>query len=277
MDPGRRDVPGEPDPIVVGYDGSAAARAALRWAADAAARYRAPLRLVYATQRTWRPASRAWSGDTIAEPWEGDLSPRAVVARGVDGAAARVAYGIPVSSLVVTGPAAVVLCDQSIRARMLVLGTGGSTSRSVAGHAACPVVTLRDHDPVNEPTGPVVVTIDHPADARPALGFAFAEAAASGASLTAVGIRTAPAEAMAAWERQYPYVPVTVDLIANDTGPALLRLSRAARLLVIAPHRRVDGVDRVSRYLLRHATCPLVIARARTVAPAASTRERVAA
>lgn len=270
----RGQIGGERDPIVVGYDGSAAARSALRWAADAAARHRVPLRLVYATHRALRPVSRERFAATIAEPWEGDLSPPAVLARGVDGAAARVASRVPVSGVMLIGTAAAVLCGQSTRARMVVLGTDGtaglvpgSTSCAVAGHATCPVVALRDHDPVNRPTGPVVVTIDDPADAQHALGFAFSEAAACGASITAVGIHTRPTEVMAAlssWEREYPDVPVAIDLVAGNTAPELVRWSRAARLLVVTPHGHAGGVDRVGRYLLRHATCPLVITRART-------------
>ncbi|GAA4711594.1 universal stress protein [Phytohabitans rumicis] len=187
----------------------------------------------------------------------------------MDGAVGRGPHATPVSGLVVDGSATAVLCEQSTQAGMLVIRAGdrrgiriGSTSRTVAAHAACPVVVVNEHE------------------------FALAEAAACGAGVTAARVwtpeppphrfpahehllRTAAeaaterdilAAAVHGWLDKYPDVDVAQTLIAGDTGPALALLSRTARLVVTAPHRHSRRPGAVSQYLLHHAACPLALA-----------------
>jgi nucleotide-binding universal stress UspA family protein len=225
-----------PLPIVAMYDGSAAAGVALGWAEDAATRHQAPLRIVYAARSGTPPPAQIL----------------------VIGAAAGYA---------------------DLRAT--------PASHAIAAGAACPVVVVHVLDRINPPIGPVLVGVDSSPEAQVAIGMAFAEAAAYGCELTAVRVwtpesppqhgdprihilRTAAqgaeerdilTAALQGWREKYPDVAVLERLIAGDPGPALALLSQTARLLVTAPHRRLGTV---SRHLLRHANCPIVVARATT-------------
>lgn len=289
----------DPYPIVVGYDGSASAFAALRWAADESVRHSAPLRLVYAARRTNRTAPAPTPASAFADPPadDADRDPESVIARGVDGAVARGADSTRVSGVVVDGPPAAVLCDQSAPARMLVLGSSGfagrlvgSVSVAAAALARCPVVVVRDDDRFETPDGSIAVGVDESPEAQLAIGFAFEEAAVRSVGLTAVRVWTPPlpgwwgdvnqhilhtakratAErtvlqtALHGWTDKYPDVPVTVGLMAGDTGPALTLLARDAQLVVVSSHRH-SGLRRqpgsVSRHLLHYATCPVALVR----------------
>lgn len=286
-------------PLVVGYDGSARARAALRWAADDSVRHRAPLRLVYAARPAYRTAPAPTPELAFADPPgdHADRDPEAVIARGVDGAVARGADATRVTGVVVAGPAAAVLCEQSARARMLVLGSSGfaerlvgSVSVAAAAHARCPVVVIRDDDRVEAPHRSIIVGVDESPEAQLAVGFAFEEAAVRNIGLTAVRVWTPPpaswwgdpqqhmlhtAEhatvertvlqtALHGWTDKYPGVPVTIGLTAGDTGPALALLARDAQLVVVGSHRH-SGLRRqpgsVSRHLLHYAMCPVALVR----------------
>ena len=85
------------------------------------------------------------------------------------------------------GPPALVLQERSAEAGMLVLGSrghggfggllAGSTAVSVAAHAHCPVVVVRDGAAGARPNGPVAVGVDGSGPSLVALGFAAERAA----------------------------------------------------------------------------------------------------
>jgi nucleotide-binding universal stress UspA family protein len=67
----------------------------------------------------------------------------------------------------------------------------------------------------------------------------------------------------AVWESVQPELGWTLEFVQDDPGPALVRGSAEAALLVVGTHEHV-GLARlvsgsVSRYCLSHAQCPTVI------------------
>jgi nucleotide-binding universal stress UspA family protein len=199
----------EREAVIVGYEGSASARIALRWAVDEAARQGLPVKLVYAVPRPVRrtgvprmlgdvPADEAWAAAQSAI--DHGLAEVAALTRQ---AASGRAGAVDATGTVLEGSAATVLCEQSRQARVLVLGsrglggfTGlfvGSTSIAVATHAACPVVVVRDGDPAPAAGRPIAVGVDESPEAQLALGFALEQAAARRVDLLAVRAWRPPA------------------------------------------------------------------------------------
>ncbi len=152
-------------PVVVGVDGSEAARAAVQWAADEAARRGAALRLVTAFP---------WAADhVVGHPGLGERyreEMEAVARR--DLAAAEELTGVadvPVTAELRVGFPIGTLAEEARRAQLLVVGSRGrggvaglllgSVSAALAALAACPVVVVREDAP-GTVGGPVVVGID---------------------------------------------------------------------------------------------------------------------
>lgn len=278
--------------ILVGYDASEGAEAALEWALNEAARTATPLTLVYAFE--WRAvagpvglAPAVWPDDSVREAAE----------KMVDAAVARVRAAYPqvtVSGAVVGGGAAPVLIERSQSARLVVLGARGhggfaglllgSTSVAVSAHAHCPVVVVRGEKPADG--APVVVGSDGSECALLAVEFAFAEAAQHGTDLRLVQAWTPPPgwqppgielehqialereelkEVVARWQGKYPEVPVSAHVIASPAAEALVEASQGARLLVVGSRGRGGFrgmlLGSVSQQLLHHAHCPVAVVR----------------
>ena len=134
--------------VVVGVDGSAASKDALRWAADYAALVGGELRAVTAWQ--W-PVSMG-----MAMPLPEDYNPLDDARAALDKTISEVlgdAPAVAVTVHVVEGAPTLALIDASDGAALLVVGsrghggfTGlllGSTSEHCARHAPCPVVVVR--------------------------------------------------------------------------------------------------------------------------------------
>jgi nucleotide-binding universal stress UspA family protein len=143
--------------IVVGVDGSAEAREALRWARGVAAAHGAALEVVWVWQ--YPPALHDWDavpsnyGYLPMAPGYGRTEQRVR-----DGLAALVADvlgpepGVAVTQRVVEGAPARVLVDSAEGASLLVVGRRGhgglaslllgSDARACSEHAACPVVVV---------------------------------------------------------------------------------------------------------------------------------------
>lgn len=187
-------------PILVGYDGSEQARAALGWALDEGARAGRPVHLIsvfeWLTAGSWigpGPAPGDWSDEIPRREAENEL--RAALAE-----ARRTHPDVPADGEVLDGPPAMRLQERSAQASLVVLGsrghggfTGlltGSTTVAVAAHAHCPVVVVRGLDPAaGDRGGDVVVGVDGSAESLLALEFAFAQAAG----------RKAPLRVLRAW------------------------------------------------------------------------------
>jgi nucleotide-binding universal stress UspA family protein len=135
--------------VVVAYDGSVPATAAVRWAAQESLADQRPLEVVVAWRRALTGRGRT-AGDGFARALAQVLADRAVaLAREVLGASA------PIRSSVVRGPAAGAVRARAGRAHLLVMGTSGhlgplgallgSVSRDVVHHVDVPVVLLGPH------------------------------------------------------------------------------------------------------------------------------------
>ena len=143
--------------IVVGVDGSAESRAALRWAAEVAAGFGAAVEAVQVWQ--YPPALQEWDAVPSNYGYLPSVPGIERVERGVrDGLAATVALvlgpepGVEVAQRVVEGHPAQVLVEAADGALLLVVGRRGhgglvglllgSVARACTEHANCPVVVV---------------------------------------------------------------------------------------------------------------------------------------
>ncbi|MGN9906591.1 universal stress protein [Phytohabitans sp. LJ34] len=269
-------------PIVVGFDESDGARAALRWAMDEGARGGAPVDLVYAFD--WPVMDGAASLAPAVWP---DYGARDEAGKAVTAAVAQTHERHPdvaVTGAVVAGAATAVLVERSHRARLVVLGGRGaggfagqlvgSTSVSVSAHARCPVVVVRGREPAAG--APVVVGVDGSDQALLAVEFAFAAAAGRGTSLQVVRAGDQPAHVdaaraetaglVSAWRDTYPQVPASVHVVAGSAAAALVEASGGAQLVAVGSRGRGGFrgllLGSVSQQLLYHADCPVAVVRA---------------
>lgn len=178
--------------VVVGYDGSPAARAALGWALDEGRRTGEGVRLVYAFH---------WPTPMVGEPVGWAVDARQAAEEMVRQVVAEMTgTGVPVTGELVDGPPALVLAELSRRARLVVVGDRGqggfeellvgSTSVTVAAHAHCPVVVVRGGPHPGH--APVVAGVDGSACSLLALRFAFERAAERDAPLRVLHVLTPP-------------------------------------------------------------------------------------
>ncbi|MFE3450439.1 universal stress protein [Nonomuraea sp. NPDC059194] len=278
--------------IIAGFDGSAAARAAVEWAADDALRLAMPLRIVHAVDRwpyqnaTFPP--QEWP-DTMIRAGEKLLAEAEAVARTREPA-------VTVDTRLVQGAPAAVLLEAAGEAAEIVVGSRGlggfagaligSVSMHVADQAACPVIVIRgEQGPVR---GEIVVGVDDASDCGPALAYAFEQAALRGSTLRAIHAWQLPTpmyspalardlddlrasqlqlvtEAIAVYRDKHPDVRVIKDVRQVHPVEALTEASAQADLVVVGSHSR-NALERVllgsvSRGVLHHAHCPVAVVR----------------
>lgn len=282
-------------PVLVGFDCSRDAYAALRWGQDEAARRGVPLRLAYVYE---------WSTDAAAVPQQAgwpDPTVRAETVSALEEAVIRARRHRPevlVEAAVVDGTVIPALAKLSEQARLLVLGSrglggfngllAGSVAVGLASYAQCQVVVARGAAPARRP---VLVGLDEAADGDGAVGSAFDQAAARGVGLVAVrawqpppvpyrsdtppppydverlqGVQRDLAErAVAAWREKYPDVPVTVRLLPGTGAHALITASQEAQLVVVGCRGRGGfrglPLGSVASQLIHHAHCPVAMVR----------------
>ncbi|WP_395659615.1 universal stress protein [Nocardioides sp.] len=223
--------------VVVGIDGSEQSQAALRWAAEHAARTGAVLRIVHAVVLpvmgglAWQPEAALQAERLVrALEDEGHL----LVGRAC-GEARRQQPDLVVESAVVAGDPREVLLAQVDPTDLLVVGSRGrgpvrglllgSVSAAVARHAACPVVVHRD----------------------PAAG--------------AQGVLTCTEPAALALARDFGAAHETVVLeVPDEDVDALVAGARTRELLVVArrPHRHTPVFDHAVA-VAEHAPCPVAV------------------
>ena len=265
--------------ILVGYDGSSSSHQALSWAAREARERGLGLTLCH----TWLPGS---AGPPLAGETE-DLareSAQRILATGI-----RSAYAPDVQKLLLEGPAARVLCEQSEAADLVVVGSRGlgglsglmlgSVSLQVAAFATAPVVVVRGHwRPVGDyRPGHIVVGADGSAGTDAALAFGGQEAALRGVPLTVVcALSDAPGSlgmahhiedeverSIIRWEKDHPDIAIHRQITLESPRAALLAAAQEAQLLVVGSRGRggMQGMTlgSVTQALLWHAPCPLAV------------------
>lgn len=284
--------------VVVGYDGSAHSRAALRYAMTQAWRLPAAVRIVTAYDYDWRRSRFAplESVDQVERVVRGRFDEL------VDAAINEVRSwfpDVPVSGEVRRGSPGPVLADAGRDAALVVVGNRGhegfgglmlgSVGRYVATHARGPVTVVRGS--VDTAVGPVVVGADGSERADHTIGVAFEEAAQRGAALIAIRayelptayslmamgstpfnpdeIRRAEADALAdslrVWREKFPAVEVETIVARGSAGRILVGASSTAGLVVVGSHGHgtITGtlLGSVSLQVLSHADCPVLIVR----------------
>jgi nucleotide-binding universal stress UspA family protein len=201
--------------VVVGYDGTDAARKAVDWAADEAERRHLALDVVHVVQQGDLAATPA-----TVSPWEPSplvQAAQAVTNVGVDRARqrqprlavrGRTVVGSPREELPIVARDAELLVVGSRGRADRLAGVLGSVAAAVAVHAPCPVVVVRgDRVLAPGPHHPVVVGDDGSEAATRALRHAADLAAAAQAPLTVVCARrplSADGWARAYWQAVDP-------------------------------------------------------------------------
>lgn len=288
-----------PGAVVVGVDGSSPSDAAIEWAVDLAQTQHRPLVLVCgAGEPTASERVRDGRGARQALRMEARrLTDRAL------GRVRKIDRELEVTARTPLRPPADALLELADEASILVVGTRGrgrvksmvlgSVSAAVCARAGCPVAVIRPTSAAEqEIPGPVVVGIDASVQSAPALDFAFEIASAQGAVLEVVhnwapthswghhGAEEQFAEgeaqqraleiALAGYEETFPDVEVHRHLPRSSPVDTLRVLSETASLIVVGA-RPDPGptavVGSVSRAVVEHARCPVVVVRS---APAAS-------
>ncbi|GAA3235829.1 universal stress protein [Nonomuraea helvata] len=279
--------------IIVGVDGSVAARAAVEWAAQDAFRMRVPLRIVHAVDRSPYQIGKYPNSilpDVLLREGQRILNEAEALVR-----ERRPAVEVTTEDL--EGAPAEVLREQAKDATEVVVGSRGlggfagallgPVSMHVAGHVRCPVVVVRaEHRPAY---GEVVVGVDDSPECEPALAYAFEQAKLRGSALRVVHAWQLPVHAFATeasydtdevrtaqhqvvrdrtaiFSRDYPQVKLVEDVQSAHPVDALADASERADLLVVGSHGRgaLSSVllGSVSRSVLHHVRCPVAVVRA---------------
>jgi nucleotide-binding universal stress UspA family protein len=283
--------------VLVGMDESACSQQALAWAAADAVARRVPLTIAGVVDLP-RLADVPLSRQLVSMA---ELAVRqrvnAAVARSHDltggiSVRGRVLTGDPAAELLqlAGGAEEVVVGSHGTGqfGRLLI----GSVGCRVAEHAPCPAVVVRGQ----RTDGRVVVGIDTSPHSEPALEYGFGYADAHGLPLVALHVYTIGAfvypimpypmppypvveemdriraevlrtaeHSLGKWTEKYPDVDVRVEVEEGPAARELVEASRTAAVLVVGTrgHGGLAGMllGSVSHAVLRHAHCPVVIAR----------------
>lgn len=268
--------------VVAGVSSFDARLPMVRWAAAEAAERGAELRLVTAC-----PARGAADRYLPADPAD---AIRAAAKRRLADVAKYVVAEWPdlwVSTELLDGTPAWVLRAAAASADLLVVGADDATpfSEAITGSvpgellttSPCPLVVVPQTERTVDETARVLVALDEPGTSQAALAYAFAAADRSGRPLCVLrclpsGVhdrtaRTDQARALIGFGELFPRVTVTQELVNGDPRNVLARFSRTAALLVLGSrgrgHLASTLFGSVSRNLIRHSGCPVVVAHAR--------------
>jgi nucleotide-binding universal stress UspA family protein len=279
--------------VLVGVDGSEPSMKAAEWAAADAAASGGKVSVCYVSDLS--------AVADVPLPKELRQQARAQAQSIVDRALARIRSAGPIDATgeVMEGNPSGALIRRAANAEQVVLGSHGaggfaqlvlgSVGAAVATHSPCSVVIVRGE--LRDRHG-VVVGVDSSGRSERALEYAFEYAARHGGRVHAVHAihgRGAPlpmpplsarawvtqqeheatqrllADAVAPWALKYPAVDVEATVVAGSAISALVRAAKDATLVVVGSrgHGGFTGLllGSVSHALLRHADCPVAIAR----------------
>ncbi|WP_338676511.1 universal stress protein [Streptomyces sp. SCSIO 30461] len=283
-------------PVAVGIDGSPESFAAADWAAREAVLRGLPLRIVHAW--LWQPLDVP-----IVQEKEQQAHSANAVLRETESRVCARHPDLAVTTEVVPDTPVSALLAEAERSEMLALGSRGhgallgfllgSSGQQVIANATCPVVSVRARDgQTHEPEGGEVVVGQQGGaeDSDAVLEFAFEAAAARGAAVRAVRVRSLPPlfayspgsmllaveaaglepfeskaleQALAPWQKRFPDVPVNAHVEIGSPGQVLLSAASQARLLVVGRRVRRSPVGTrigsVAHAALHHAACPVAV------------------
>jgi nucleotide-binding universal stress UspA family protein len=288
----------EPRTIVIGVDGSAGAKNAVRWGLALAERRGAPVRLIHALEPSMH-ALRIGSAHEVGVV--GDYFDVARDQLEATYETARAAHpDLDITSELVDDGASAVLIEESRTADTVVIGArgihgfsdlvAGSTTMNVSTHAHCTVVTVPTSERLAFAGRGIVVGVDGSELSETAIGYAFREAAETGEQLIAVHAWTDPmtpmelgtamsvlydpvvyardqeillAESLAGWAEKNPDVAVSRRMLNEHPVRALASVAAGARLLVVGCRGlgalRSMLLGSVSHGVLHLADCPVAV------------------
>ena len=291
-------LPAKAPRILVGFDGSDDAIAALEFACDEALGRKADLHVVHAVDDTMLNSAWGIVFDIEAFRTTGER----LVAQARDIAVSRGLTDDLVLTEVIVGQPTTVLLTASEQASVIVVGRRaepgsdrmfvGSTGVGLAGQAACPVIVVSSVPQRAAHTGLVSVAIDSSQNDSPAVAWGFLRAGRLGARLQVMTVVTRPRgrfwalngttdEQMAAaadeagrrleailapFRDQHPGVDAVVSVRrAESMLDEIVRVSAESDMLIVGvkagfPTYSIGGTV---RGLMAHSACPLGIIRHR--------------
>lgn len=276
--------PAERHGVLVGVDGSDHSIAAARWAAGEAGARSLPLTLCRVV--TAVPEGAEYERQRGGAQHDLDRARNH-----------HIPAGIEVRELIVAGTASHELISLAAQAELLVVGargrggfTGlllGSVSDQASTHAPSSVVVVREF--LERPNAPIFVGVEESEGTRPAIDYGFRAADRDGRALVAIYAYPLPAVApeigylpmsqhahhkdrahafldryLQPWRQRHPGVTVTYQLTAQAPARAMCDASAEAHLLVVGAsgnHALAGLLGSVTRKVLHHAHCPVVVAR----------------